>query len=368
MSKLYDFQIVPAMEKIFSRAEAATTMKAYHGLFTLFGAAKAAVATGDRQLLTRCKEYLEKYPKEIEHPNYSFELYEVGGIAKAYLLYKGEYEGAAAQIREYAEKTYYLPQTEDGIICYKNMSQGKWIWVDAIMAVAPFMLFAGLSLGKTCYVDFAAEQTIRMFDALLDSDCGLLHQVRGRYPENPWKCSEDHWSRGNGWMMVALAELIENLPKASPYYEEVSRRYIAFCENLIKYQSLRGLWRQEIVMEGAWEESSGSGIITYGLGTGIRLGLLKEEKYKKAFERAVWGMVNFSITDNYHTYLSCEGNCFPGVGDDRGTMYAYVCIPKAYRNEPHSFGCILVALAEAYSNGITSVQKYRQYMKEDQLL
>ena len=362
MRELVDLPIAPAIEKLFARAETITPLTQYHGLFTLFAMAKAAVATGNARWLDQCKAHLDKYPDNVDHPGYSFELYRIGGIGKAFLFHNGEYGHTAEEIRAYAEETYHALRTDDGIICHKNPIPHKFIWVDAITAVAPFMLYAGLALQEPRYVDFAAEQTIFMFDALLDPACGLVHQVRGRYEEDPNRCSEDHWSRGNGWMMGGFTELIEYLPKDSPYYDGVVSRYKAFCESLIPYQSIRGLWRQEITGEGSWEESSGSGLIAYGLGVGIRLGLLTEEKYKKAFEKALWGLASFCISDNYHTYLSCEGNCFPGYGDERGTIYSYICIPKPFRNEPHSFGCIMLALVEALKNGYTSIKKYNQVM------
>ena len=227
--------------------------------------------------------------------------------------------------REYAEKTYNALRSDDGIICYKKPVPWKWIWVDAITAVAPFMLFAGLALNEKRYVDFAAEQTILIYDALVDPACGLVHQVRGRYEEDEFRCSEDHWSRGNGWMMVAFAELVEYLPKDSPYYNDLIKRYQHFCENLIKYQSMRGLWRQEMIVEGAWEESSGTGLLAYGIGVGIRMGVLNDEKYKVAFDKALSGLANHCIYENYNTYNSCESNSFPGDGDERGTVYAYIC-------------------------------------------
>jgi len=365
MRKLIDLPIAPTVEKLFLRGSETTPLEDYHGLFTLFAMAKGAVATGNDNWLAKCKEYLDKYPNEIEHPKYSFDLYEIGGIAKSYLFYNGEYGANAEEIREYAEKTHLALRTSDGIICYKYYKKTvphKWIWVDAITAVAPFMLYAGLALQEPRYVDFAAEQTIRMFDALLDPECGLVHQSRGRYEEDANRCSEDHWSRGNGWMMVAFAELLEFLPQSSPFYKDVVSRYQDFCESLIRYQSIRGLWRQEITVEGAWEESSGTGLITYGLGVGIRLGILTDEKYKKAFDAALCGLANYCISENYHTYLSCEGNNFPGRGDQRGTIYSYICIPKAFRNEPHSFGCIMLALIEALKNGYVSIKKYNQVM------
>ena len=363
--QLIKMPVVEAMNQLFTRAETKTTMVQYYSLFTLFGMAKGAVAANDKELLKRCKAHLDMYPDNIKHPGYSFELYRIGGIAKAYLFYKGEYADKADEIREYAEMTYNAPRTDDGIICYKNPVPWKWIWVDAITAVAPFMLFAGLGLGEQKYVDYAAEQTIKIFDALLDPACGLVHQARGRYIEDEFRCSEDHWSRGNGWMMVAFAELIENLPKDNPFYDGVISRYCTFCENIVKYQSMRGLWRQEMTVEGAWEESSGTGLLAYGIGTGIRIGLLTDEKYKKSFENALTGLANHAISEEYNTYNSCESNSFPGEGDERGTIYAYMYIPKAFRNEPHSFGCIIVALAEAANHGITEIEKYNQLAAEN---
>ena len=362
MRRIIELETIPTIDRLFTRAEALTPMTQYYNLFTLFAVAKGAIIANDKQLLARCKTYLDKYPNDIDHPNYSFDLYEIGGIARAYLFYKGEYSDIAEDLRKYAEITYQAPRTDDGIICYKKQIPWKWIWVDAITAVAPFMLFVGLGLQEQRYVDFAAEQTILMFDALLDPTCGLLHQVRGRYKDDEFRCSEDHWSRGNGWMMVALAELIENLPKNSKYYDAIADRYKAFCENLIRYQSIRGLWRQEITVEGAWEESSGTGLIAYGIATGIRIGLLTDEKYKKSFELALDGLANHCISENYNTYLSCESNCFPGTGEQQGTIRAYICIPKTYRNEPHSFGPIMLALAEAFASGITTIEKLCQTM------
>lgn len=352
--------VMTAVEELFSRAEAVTPMRQYHALFTLFALAKGAVVSGDKALLERCKAHLDKYPDEIDHPGYSFELYRIGGVAKAYLFYKGEYDGISDMIREYAEETYNALRSTDGVICYKKPGPWKWIWVDAITAVAPFMLFAGLALSEERYVDFAAEQTILMYDALVDRDCGLVHQVRGRYDDDEFRCSEDHWSRGNGWMMVAFAELIEHLPKESRYYSEVVSRYKAFCESIVKYQSMRGLWRQEMTVEGSWEESSGTGLLAYGIGVGVRMGILEDEKYKVSFKNALSGLANHCISENYNTYNSCESNSFPGDGEDQGTIHAYICLPKSFRNEPHSFGTIMIALVEAYSNGMTEIEKYKQ--------
>lgn len=63
MTTDYELSIPEAIEKVFSKSEQATTMKRYTGLFTLFGAAKAAVATQNPQFLAGCKSYRTSIPR-----------------------------------------------------------------------------------------------------------------------------------------------------------------------------------------------------------------------------------------------------------------------------------------------------------------
>lgn len=86
----------------------------------------------------------------------------------------------------------------------------------------------------------------------------------GGFLADPEKISEDHWSRGNGWGVIGMVELVRYLPKDHPKYNEAVERFKAHCAALIKYQDFRGLWRREITEKYAWEESSGTGIILYG--------------------------------------------------------------------------------------------------------
>ena len=99
MRELVDLPIAPAIEKLFARAETITPLTQYHGLFTLFAMAKAAVATGNARWLDQCKAHLDKYPDNVDHPGYSFELYRIGGIGKAFLFHNGEYGHTAEEIR-----------------------------------------------------------------------------------------------------------------------------------------------------------------------------------------------------------------------------------------------------------------------------
>lgn len=138
---------------------------------------------------------------------------------------------------------------------------------------------------------------------------------------------------------------------------------------LIRYQTEKGTWRQEITWDYSWEESSGTGIIAYGLGVGLRIGLLDKETYEGSFVKAIEGIVNYFINENYSTNLCCTGCCCLGKGDEQGTIKAYLTEVFPENDEPHSFGALMLALVEAHRNGITNVEKTRRsYLEQKRVI
>lgn len=250
------------------------------------------------------------------------------------------------ELETFAEDTLSAPKARSGLLCMPGREAEGWIWIDTLTAIVPFMLFAGLSRKENRYIDFAAQQCFGMFEALLDPSCGLLHQCRGFLPEG--RCSEDHWSRGNGWGYLALAELVQYLPKESVHRKKAETYFCALSEALLPWQSRHGMWRQEITMEQAWEESSGTALILYGIGIGMRLGYLDKKIYGPVFEKGLMGLMRYGANGDYSTEKSCPGCLCPGDG----SMIAYVTEKKPQKNEHHSFGAYMLALTEAYRNGI----------------
>ena len=100
-------------------------------------------------------------------------------------------------------------------------------------------------------------------------------------------------------------------------------------------------------------------MILYGLGIGIRCGLLKEEAYTTAFATGIDGITKWCVTQDFITHSSSTGCLCPGVGAERGTGAAYIKGPSPATDERHSYGCIALALLEAHNNGITEVELHR---------
>ena len=328
-------------------------IKHYYGLLAIYGLCQTAYEAKEPDLITSCKTILDRYPDGMEHPYYNFECYRAGGNAKAWSIMMGLVEKDIELLKVYAEKTLKGCADKDGILCLPGTTGA--IWIDVVAAVTPFMLYAGIVLGNEEYIDFAVDQCIKMYEVFMDETCGLLHQSRG-FRDNPNPFSEDHWSRGNGWGYIGLTELVKYLPIHSPHRIKVETYFCDMSKAILKYQTEKGLWRQEMTEPLSWEESSGTALFLYGLGAGIRLGLLKENTYKLAFEKGIYGLIKHCINSDFSTELSCPGCLCPGEGTNKGTIQAYITEKLPVRNEHHSFGAFMLAMVEAHRNNIIEVE------------
>ena len=72
--------------------------------------------------------------------------------------------------------------------------------------------------------------------------------------------------------------------------------------SLLKYQSEGGLWRQLVDHPESWEETSGTGMFTFALVTGVKKGWLSKKTYGPAARKAWLGLAkhidaNANVTD-----------------------------------------------------------------------
>ena len=329
------------------------TLKNYYGVVACYGLAHLAELGGEgSEEMEMAKDVLKNYAERINHPGYNFPSYRVCGNAKARAVYMG-YSDEVETVREYADEMLTATRNAMGIISRPRAGHHEKIWIDAATAVTPFLVFAGRIFNEQKYYDEAVKQTIMMYDAFMDSENGLLHQAQGFCDGySPAKISEDHWSRGNGWGLFPLAELVEHLPKDHPEYQKVVNYYINHVNALLPYQSENGLWRQEITLESyhgleSYEETSGTGLIAYAIGVGIRTGVLDRKTYFPVLNHAIMGLKKVSIGENYDIYNSCPSCLSPGDG----SIFAYLSlIPPV--NENHGAGPVVMALAEAHRCGL----------------
>jgi unsaturated rhamnogalacturonyl hydrolase len=328
----------------------------YQGLLGIYGLCRTADRTGDTVLLTRCGEILSAFPDHIEHSKYNFPSYTIGGIPRAFMLMRGHMTDPATRdcVRDYAEEMMAAPRDRRGILCNPHQPEAQKIWIDVAMAATPYLLFAGLAFDERRYIGEAVNQTALMYDEFRNPDNGLLHQCRNFV--GPGLYSSDHWGRGNGWGFIAATELVQYLPADAPGRPAAEKLFIDHARAMLGLQSSRGLWRQELPMASAWEESSATGLILYGYGVGMLTGVLEASEFGEAFDRGIAALVHWGINDEFGTELCCPGCLCPGSGQRKGTPEAYVEDKQPATDDPHGFGPIILALDAAARRGMTTVE------------
>ncbi len=337
--------------KLFDHYESVATVSHYYGLLAIYGLCRVAEQANDGgKLLERCRAILQRFPDEMDHASYNFPSYRIGGIPRAYMLFRGHMTDARTRqlVAHYAQEMMLASRDEKGLMSNPFQPRAQKVWIDVAMAVTPYLLFAGLALDNAAWVDEAAQQAFLHYDEFFNPVNGLLHQSRGF--NGVGRYSADHWGRGNGWGYIALTELVQYLPSDSPHRAKAERYFRDLSTAMLPHQSPRGLWRQEIPLPEAWEESSATGLILYGYGVGLRMGLLESERHRPAFDRGIEALRTHCVNDDFSTELCCPGCLCPGEGERKGSVAAYIQDKKPVRDDPHSFGPLLLALCEAAKN------------------
>ena len=216
----------------------------YTGILSLHAYARLALISANPAVLEDSRRHLLPLVRGESKFQANFTNYYCGGNGTAFLYWQGKLPEAGEVLRQAAEDTLHnARRDEQGIFC---MPRAEWskIWIDVAFAVTPFLLFAGLAFDEDTYIEEAFQQTYKMVQIFDDSANGLLHQARGFTA--PGVLSQDHWSRGNGWGILALAELVQYLPTADPRRPEAEAMFTRLANACLNVQDEKGVWHQEM--------------------------------------------------------------------------------------------------------------------------
>ena len=238
--------------------------------------------------------------------------YHVGGAAAAWLAYSGRddiKEAVATNAADMWENQY---RTKDGFMT-GNIQKDRFrdtIWIDLAFAVTPYLLYAGLSEGNQEYIEYAADFTLRIYSILHDAQTGLVFQARSFGSLADGEISTDNWSRGQGWLSMALVALLRDYPVNGPRRAEIESVAKDFYTSVLKYQDEDGMWHQEVSDFSTFVETSGSGLLLAGVGQAIESGILPAE-HMSDFKRGLEGLLAYVDPDGSvgHT---CQGTLAPG--------------------------------------------------------
>lgn len=192
-------------------------------------------------------------------------------------------EQAAAYIFEGAQRA------PDGTLIHLD----NMVWDDTLIGITPFLLSMYAATAEQRYLEEAIDQVLKHSAHLQDPATGLYHHAWR--PATNTLDGPAFWGRGNGWVVLAVADLLAALPHDHELRGAVQAVFTRHAAGLVAHQDGSGRWRTVINRPDAYLETSASALIAAGLATGLREGDLDRAMYGAPVSSAlagVWSQVN----------------------------------------------------------------------------
>ena len=164
-------------------------------------------------------------------------------------------------------------------------------YVDSLYGATALAMLAKATHGRK-YLDIMQAFFDDVTGELLDKESGLYYRDGRFIGQKTANGKKILWSRGNGWVFAGIARILEYLPENDPARAQYAGIFRRMAAELAKRQGADGLWRPNLddPEEVAEAETSGSGFFCYGLGWGIRHGILDRAPYLPAVSKAWAGL------------------------------------------------------------------------------
>lgn len=223
-----------------------------------------------------------------------------------------------------------------------------WTWIDAIQMGMPVLAKLARETGDQAYNDKAHAMYMYARDEL----AGGLYNPK----ESLWWRDKDfvppykepngancYWSRGNGWVVAALARVLDELPADSPYRKAYEKDLRDMLAALVRCQREDGFWNVSLhdPTNYGGKETTGTALFVYAMAWAVRNGLVDREEYMPVIARAWNGIMRQAIHRNGNIgYVQGTGK-EPKDGQ-----------PVAFDSKPDfddfGTGCVLLAGAQVY--------------------
>ena len=212
--------------------------------------------------------------------------------------------------------------------------RGNTVWADDLYMSCPFLVRWYQYTGNTNFLNDAVLQVTNMAGYLQDTNGLWFHG----YYTNTHSVNGVKWGRGNGWAMVATAEVLSAMPTNHPARTNVLnilRRHIAGVESV---QAADGMWHQVLDHPEVWEETSCTALYAYSIARAVNRGWIDPTNMavaRKAFSAIAQLQVSAS---------GGVSNICPGTSLTTDFNYYKNEVPTT--DDRHGPGTVLLAGAE----------------------
>jgi rhamnogalacturonyl hydrolase YesR len=295
----------------------------------MIGVVAAYEATGKQRYLESAISWAEgnewKLAAPTDHPDHH-------GAAQVYLdLARISGDRSAAASTEAAL---------DSLVEAPARGRELWSWCDALFMTPPALARLAAATGESAYLDSMDAWWWDATEHLYDAEEHLYHRDERARSEVNERGTRSHWgnklfwSRGNGWVLAAIARMLPLLPEERSTREDYVRLYTEMAATIAEHQGDDGLWGASVLdpRDELPPESSASALFSYAIAWGLNEGILPRDEYLPVVLRAWSGLESCVSLDGAFGWVQPPGRR-PALSFEDGTA-------------PYGVGAFLLAGSE----------------------
>jgi unsaturated rhamnogalacturonyl hydrolase len=174
-----------------------------------------------------------------------------------------------------------------------------WWWCDALFMSPPVLARTYAITHDRKYLDYMDHEWWLTSARLYDQQEHLYFRDASYLNRKQNNGKKLFWSRGNGWVMGALVNVLELMPADYPSRPKYVEQFRQMAAKIAEIQSADGLWRSGLLDPDSYElpEVSGSAFFTYGIAYGINHHILDRAKYQPVVEKSWKGILSHIYAD-----------------------------------------------------------------------
>ena len=327
----------------------------------MLGMAIDELGTIDPKYSAYMKTYMDMMVDDDGHiEKYDQSKYNIDNINPArnlIILYKktGE-EKYRRAIPQFVEQMENHPKTKSG--GYWHKERYPWqIWLDGVYMGMPFLTMYAHEFNDPRWYNVATHEIKLVYEKTCDPETGLLYHAWDESREQKWAnpktgLSPHFWSRAMGWYVMAIVDVLDDLPQDHPDRKDLISILQKTIDALLKVRDEKsGCWYQVLDQgerEGNYLEGSGTAMYIYAMAKGAKKGYLAPKYYdiaNKAFDDMV---KQFIITDEdgLPSMINICGSCGLGGNPYREGSYEYYTTEKIVKNDTKGVGPFILAAIE----------------------
>lgn len=235
-------------------------------------------------------------------------------------------------IQEIADAiTQHIRRFSDGVF-----NRVETMWADDLFMSCPFLARFARLTGDAGYADEVYRQVDGYWKRLWIVDKRLLSHI---FFVADGVMSRIPWGRGNGWIALALTEILTILPSDETRWLRVMGMFQEQMRGILAHQDESGMWHQVLDRPDSYPETSCTAMFVICMARGVLNGWLEPIHYVSAIQKGWEALMKYSVDAIGDVYGVCLGS-----GCAREARY-YLDLPTK-KNDDHGTGIILMAAAE----------------------